>query len=492
MVRFGDVTRITGIDFTYTTPGFQGGGLAVVDLDGDGRPEILAGRRGGGLALYRNLGSLRFEDVTIAAGLDPAVAATAIAAVDLDDDGARDLVIASAGGASVMVNQGDGRFALAARLEGSGTTEHVLPVDLDGDGRLDLYFSNYDRNSPDHTQNRLYLNRGGHQLAFAGTVGGGLSWTTTAFDLDGDGDQDLHVANDTLLADFGRPGATATSGWPGDLLLRNDGPGPDGVPRFTDIAGALGLAKPRSSMGGLVGDFDDDGRLDLYIPDYGAKKLFLRDPAGGYVESAARLGVDAIDRRNASCEPGSPFQSCLVLSWSAALSDFDLDGYDELLVVNGETSPGDRPPVLLFTRGPELPYREVAPDMPCMNARGLVVTDLDGDGDQDVVIAQKEGPLLVYENLGRPAPASWLDVALHGRASNRDGVGAVVTVRMASGRTQLRAVGAGGVIHSAGPAEAFFGLGRDAVTSVEVRWPSGRRSVLAQPSAGALVVEEAP
>ena len=81
-------------------------------------------------------------------------------------------------------------------------------------------------------------------------------------------------------------------------------------------------------------------------------------------------------------------------------------------------------------------------------------------------------------------------MTLHGQASNRDGVGAVVTLHMASGRTQIRAVGAVGVSHSAGPAEAFFGLGRDDVEMVEVRWPSGRHTEVTQPPAGALILDE--
>ena len=493
MALFEDVTDRSGVEFQYATLDFKGGGLAVADLDGDGLPEIVAGRRVGGLKLFRNRGSLQFQSA-LDAGLDPDAATSAIAAADLDNDGDRDLVLAGAGVAYVMANRGDGTFQEAARFDDSGMTEHVLPVDLDGDGLLDLYFSNYHLSNRNNTLNRLYLNRGGLQFAAGVMQGAGMSWTATAFDADDDGDQDLYIANDTLLADFGRPVATSpsTTGLHPDLFLRNDGPGPDGVPRFTDLAADLGLARPRSSMGGLLGDFDDDGRLDLYVTDYGAKKLFLRDPAGGYVERAAAFGVDAIIRRNAACGPESENEHCLLLSWSAALSDFDLDGHDELVVVSGETELGKPPPVLMFARGPEPAFHEVSPSIACVDARGLVVTDLDGDGDQDLVIARKEGPLMVYRTSARPAPETWLRVELRGQASNREGVGAVVTVRMTSGRSQQRVVGAGGVIHSASPAEAFFGLGRDGVEAVEVRWPSGRRTEVTRPAGGALVLEEGP
>jgi hypothetical protein len=106
------------------------------------------------------------------------------------------------------------------------------------------------------------------------------------------------------------------------------------------------------------------------------------------------------------------------------------------------------------------------------------------------VISQKEGPLVVYQNLGGSAPGRWLRVELHGHASNREGVGAVVTVHMASGRTQMRVVGHGGIIHSASPAEAFFGLGPDEVEAVEVRWPSGRHTEVTRPPTGALILDE--
>ncbi|MDB4961837.1 MAG: ASPIC/UnbV domain protein [Myxococcales bacterium] len=491
MSWFRDVTHESGVAFEYTSNDFKGGGLAVVDLDGDGRPDLVAGRRTGGLSLYRNRGSLRFTRVA-ASGLDPETAVRAIAAVDLDNDGDRDLVLAGTGHADVMGNQGDGTFRPVARLEGSGLTEHVLPVDLDGDGLLDLYVSNADIFDAEASTNRVYLQRGPLDFRLAASIGRGLSWSTTAFDVDADGDQDLYVANDTLRVDHGKPTMPGASSLPPDLLLRNDGVGSDGVPRFTDIAEERGFATPRSSMGGLLADFDDDGRLDLYVPDFGANELFLRDPTGGFVERATELGVAASARRNALCGPDPTTEDCLVLTWSAALSDFDLDGHDELLLVNGETSPLDAPPVLMFTRGPELSYREVSPGIPCADARGLVVTDLDGDGDQDIVIASKEGPLMIYENRGVPVPGTWLQVRLRGRASNRDGVGAVVSVHLATGRVLTKVVGAGGVVHTASPAEAWFGLGSDRVVTIEVHWPSGHRTELSHPQESSVKMDEAP
>ena len=489
--RFTDVTRASGVSFEYRSDSFKGGGLAVVDLDGDGLPEIVAGRRTGGVALFANRGGLRFEARPIL-GLEADAAASAIAAADLDNDGDRDLVLAGARALHVIANLGDGTLVAVAQLAGVGATEHVLPVDLDGDGLLELHLSNYDVTDATRSQNRLYRNRGNLQFTAAATPGAGLSWTATALDVDGDGDQDLYVANDTLLADAGKQAPVDLPTWPVDLLLRNDGLDADGALVLTDVAGERGLERPRSSMGGLVGDLDDDGELDLFVPDFGANKLFVRDAGGRFVDRAAALGVTATSRANATCGPDASSTGCLVLSWSGALADLDLDGHDELVVINGETAPLDVPPVIVHTRGPSLPYREVSTDIPCVDGRGLVVTDLDGDGDQDVVIAPREGPLLIYENRGRPAPGSWLHVTLRGTASNRDGVGAIVTARLASGRMRQRAIGAGGVIHTALPSEAHFGLGDDVVETIEVRWPSGRTTEVHGPSVARVVIDEPP
>ena len=487
--RFADVTGESGIDFRYASTDFKGGALAVADLDNDGLPDIVAGRRVGGTKVFRNRGAMRFAEIT-ASGIPSDARASAIAVADFDNDDDRDVILASKDLATVFANQGDGTFVEVLALRDTGATEHLLPVDVDGDGLLDLYVGNYDSKSRDDTANQLYLNRGGLQFALAGTFGGGLTWTTTAFDFDADGDQDLYVANDTLGPDFGA-GPIAPAPFPVDHFLRNDGIGPDGLPQFTDIAASLGLTEPRSSMSGLLGDFDDNGLLDLFVTNWGAKKLFLRGQDGGFTEGAAMHGLSGIARVNEGCDLATDNANCLVLSWAAALADFDLDGHDEVVIVNGETQIGTPPPpVLFYKRGPAAIYSEVASDLPCQDTRGMIVTDLDNDGDPDIVTAPKAAALSIYENR-EPAAGKALRLQLRGQASNRDGVGAQVTLRLASGRVLTRVVGSGGVLHSSGPAEAVFGLGDDRVSELEIRWPSGRRDLTTSPPhATTLLVEE--
>lgn len=484
---FEDVTGRSGVQFEHASGDFKGGGLAVEDLDGDGHVDIIAGSRLGGLTLFRNLGDLQFSEVTDS-GLDAAVSVTAIAVADLDNDDDRDLVITSHGTTRIYANQGDATFVKAAQLSNTGATEHVLASDLDGDGLLDLYLGNYDVMIEQETTNRLYLNRGALTFDLVRTEGAGRTWTTTAYDFDDDGDQDLYVANDTLAVDFGT-GPDGGLPLPVDAFLRNDGVDADGVPRFTDLAAELGMSDARSSMGGLLADFDEDGLLDLFIPNYGANKLFVRTPDGGYVERAGDLGLAGIARINEHCTPGLMDYGCLLLSWGAALGDFDLDGRDELLLTNGDTAVGGAPPIQLFTRGTRRAFEEVTPSLPCLDARTAISTDLDNDGDQDVVIAAKEGPLRLFENTRRPAQDAWIRIRLRGEISNRDGIGASLTIVQRSGRMQSRVIGAGGLIHGSGPAEAHFSVVGDPVVELRVRWPNSAETVVT-PSSGTTVIAE--
>lgn len=474
------VPSASGIDFLYEVPvyEFKGAGLAVADLTGDGLADVVAARRGGGLALFENLGSLRFQEVTVEAGLDPAASASALAAADLDGDGDRELLVAADSVTRIFDNLGGGRFAEVEALSTGGTTEHILPVDLDGDGLLDLYLSNYDVYNAARTENQLYMNRGGLAFAAPAAAGPGASWSASALDIDRDGDLDLYVANDTLAVDFGGS-PPASNGRPVDLLLRNDGIDEAGALRLTDIATEMGLSTPRSSMGGLVADFDGDEILDLYITDFGPNKLFLGSAGQQFAEVAIPAGVAAGWRLHADCSSDVPQRWCLLLSWSAVKADFDLDGLDDLLVTTGDVRVGDTPPVLLFSQTGDGGWLERDPGIPCIDARAAVTSDLDDDGDLDLVIAPKAGPIVLYENRAARR-GGWLRVALSGIV-NRDGIGARVIARFADGHAVVRPVGAGGVSHASTPPDVHFGLGTVALDAIEVEWPSGQRSILPDP-----------
>jgi hypothetical protein len=179
---------------------------------------------------------------------------------------------------------------------------------------------------------------------------------------------------------------------------------------------------------------------------------------------------------------------CLLFSWSAAAADFDGDGHDEVLVVNGGNGEDDIAPVQVYARGTSPTFSERAPNIACRDGRGLALADLDGDGDDDVVIAPLRGPLALFETRG--TPGAWLELRLHGSTSNRDGIGAVIRITLASGRTLARTIGMTGTIHTASTLTARLSLGEDSVARVDVHWPSGATSSMDGPLTGRVTLDE--
>ncbi|HUH05821.1 MAG TPA: ASPIC/UnbV domain-containing protein, partial [Kofleriaceae bacterium] len=229
--------------------------------------------------------------------------------------------------------------------------------------------------------------------------------------------------------------------------------------------------------------------LDLYISNVGRNRLFTGSAGGAFTDATEIMDVGAARRSTPACASSTDL-ACLLVSWGAVHADLDLDGVDELLFVNGHIEgAAPQPAIRLVPSGTA--FERAASGLACTAARALIAADLDGDGDLDAVVTGSDAPMRVYENTTSPA-GGWLRVRAAGTRSNRDGIGAVVTLTLAGGRRITRAIGAGGVVHSSGPAEAHFGLGSAGIEMLEVRWPSGAVQTVTSVSANQLLVVAEP
>jgi tetratricopeptide (TPR) repeat protein len=497
---FRDQASTSGLDFIFhngATPLHQmpeplSGGLGLLDYDGDGHLDVYVvqggpfppGPAARGDRLFRNRGDGTFEDATTRAGVDrlPQGYGHGVAVGDYDNDGDPDLFVTRWRSYALYRNVG-GRFEDATGGAGlSGDRDWPTSSafgDMDGDGDLDLYVCHYlawDTVNPKPCRNartgayvscsplqlpslpdHLFRNDGGRFVDVTESAGisdhDGRGLGVVLVDVDGDGRLDIYVAND-MSANF---------------LYHNMG----GL-RFEEIGQASGVAGTaeggyQAGMGVACGDLDGDGRPDLAVTNfYGEGTSLYQNQGGGFF----------IDR---SREAGLATASRYRLGFGIAFLDVDNDGRLDLMTANGHLDDlGDVPyrmPLQLF-RGDGRTLRDVSTNAGPSVAqprlgRGLAVGDMDNDGRLDALVVDHNAPLADLRNQTERV-GHWLVLQLEGVRSNRDGVGAVVTIR-AGGRVQVLQRFGGGSYQSASDPRLHAGLGAAArVEEVEVRWPSGQ------------------
>jgi enediyne biosynthesis protein E4 len=477
-----------------------GSGVGVGDLDGDGRPDIFLARndeqdtedelRGGPSTILWNEGGWQLTTDEALPAVTGGRRGHSVAFGDLDGDGDLDVFLGMEGPDLLLRNDGGRTFTdvtTAAGVAGpdGDVTMGALFADLNDDGRLDLYVSNYSLLSPpwpsDIARNRLYLNLPDGSFldvsALSGADNPGATQAAAVIDAEGDGVPTLVVANDRFCMDD-IPILVPLDDMTPDAWLRRTSVDEGGVPHFLDEGEARGMSSCRSSMGVGVADVDGDLLPDVYLTDIGPNELYLGGPV--LEERAGSYNVKV------SRDPDGYRQT----SWGARFLDLDRDGSLELFVVNGSVgelcccidyhqldvllrarTPGGRFGDITRTTG--LPSDPVCRDTGVpLAGRGATTGDLDGDGDDDLVISPWIEGYRVFENRTSAAGAS-VRLRATGTVSAADPVGATLLVTLPGGVQRASFRVAGGDTHSQSDGLIEVGLGDTTPDRVELLWPSG-------------------
>ena len=491
-----------------------GTGLALIDYDNDELLDILlvnADRFDGSWPeprhyLYRNLGNLRFEDVTKEAGLVHTGWAQGVCAGDVDNDGYVDLLITHWGQNVLFRNQGTGTFQDETKTRGLSVPARRWSTgcsffDYDRDGDLDLFVANYvefdpastprpgknpnckwkgfpvicgPRGLPPETMS-LYQNDGRGSftdVSEKSNVAGPkdfYGFTALSGDFDDDGWPDMYVACDSTAS----------------MLYRNRRDG-----TFEEIGVYSGAAynedgQMQAGMGAAAGDYDRDGHLDILKTNFSddVPNLYRNLGDGTFSDVTVPAGL-AIHTK--------------FLGWGAAFLDFDQDGWKDIFLANGHVYPGvDQLPInekfhqqrLLFWNRRDKQFYDISPQagegiQAKHSSRGVALGDLDNDGDLEIVIVNMHEPPSLLKNFGEKGNAL-LVRALH--RSGRDAVGARLTLT-SKGKKQVAEVRSGGYHISQGDFRVHFGLGTETKANLTIRWPQGKVETFRDLPANHLIV----
>jgi hypothetical protein len=507
VMRFESVTERSGVNFTYRN-GCEagevaileslGGGVGLLDFDNDGDLDLCL--PGGGhfgekrgdmrdvlgwpLAIYRNDGDWHFTDVTSEArGAIKTYYSHGAAAADFDNDGFCDVLMTGYGGLLLLHNCGDGTFEEVAQSVGltdSMWSSSAAWGDFNKDGALDVYVAHYaDWSFQKHPfcpgpkpgtrescpprefiglPHTMFFSTGDGAFRDVtqecGLVPGGKGLGVLSADLDLDGDIDVYVGNDTVA----------------NFLYRNDGTG-----KFEEVGLISGTAlsqagSPDGSMGVDVGDFNLDGRPDLWVVNFERESnaLYRNDGNCFFHHVSQGMGVLAV--------------GALYVGWGTAFVDLDLDGDEDLFVSNGhvirypENAPIKQKPLLFDNQNGKRLVNVATEAGPYFResheGRGSAAGDLDNDGDVDLVISRLNQPVALLSNISKTSN-HWLSLRLIGLQSPRLPIGAVVKMTN-DGKTQVKQVKGGTSFASSIDPRLLFGLGSaTSIPSVEIVWPSG-------------------
>jgi hypothetical protein len=508
-IEFTDVTGPAGIHFKHNSGAFgkkylpetMGSGVCIIDYDNDGWQDILlvnsmdwpGHKTGKSLpALYHNNKDGTFTDVTKQAGLAIEMYGMGCTVGDFDNDGYDDIYITTVGSNHLFHNLGNGKFAdvtAKAGVADPGFSASAVWFDYDNDGKLDLFVTHYVEWSIDTDQycsldnknksyctpqrfkgesSALFHNRGDGTFENVTKRAGLYDPTSKALgvalvDYDNDGWLDLFVSNDTE---------------PNKLYHNNH----NGT--FTDVAVPTGVAygeagTARAGMGTDAADYDNSGWPSLVVGNFTNEgiALYHNDGSGLFTDEAPSTGIAQMSTKS--------------LTFGALFFDYDLDGLPDILAINGHVSDDISvvQPTVKYAESPQLfhnlgktRFEEVTNSVGSafprpIVGRGGAYLDFDNDGDLDLVITANNGVARLLRN-DHANQNDFLRVKTVGTRSNRDGIGAKVTIKLANGSRLSAMVRSGSSYLSQSELPLTFGLGKPAqgkTLTIDVAWPSGRK-----------------
>ena len=537
--RFQEVSKSAGIDFRHTSPHLDGklahimpqvasmgAAVSIVDFDRDGWPDIYVtnGAEGSRNALYRNQHDGTFREVAGEVGLadvNQAGTGASMGAVwgDYDNDGFEDVLLYKWGRPELFHNDGGKHFTRVSEQAGLPAwvnANSAIWFDYDGDGKLDLFLGGYYPEDVDlwHLKDTKimpesfeYAQNGGRKYLFHNLGGGRFEevsekvgiksrrWTLAAVaaDLRGSGHPDLFIANDYGVSE----------------LYLNDGKSFHEAGRDTGIGYA-----PKSGMSASVGDVFNDGRLGVYVSNISEEGILVQGNNFWMPKAGSQAGVPHYE--NLATSMGIALGGW---SFGAQFGDLNNDGFADLYLTNGNVSldrnrnywydyskvaggnkaiisdAANWPPMegrslagyqqkRVYLNDGAGQFKEVAQLVgvtDVYDGRSVALADLWNRGVLDAVVANQNGPLLVYRN-AVAADRHWIEFALEGSTSNRSAIGAAVRVFW-NGQQQVQEVSGGSGFCAQNDRVLHFGLGKSGtVDRVEIRWPSGKTETISAPA----------